>query len=156
MSELALNLAALEVLAPLAGAAALGLAGKAALNRRSGVIGSLTVGLSFVFSLIVFIALVSLPEAARVHEVPLYQWIASGSLVVNIALRVDVLSATVSLVITLVAFLIHVYSIGYMREDEGKWRFFAYMNLFTAAMLLLVLANSLIVMFIDLLWWIRR
>jgi NADH-quinone oxidoreductase subunit L len=99
--------------------------------------------------LILFISLLSRPEAERVYVVALYQWISSGAFAADIALRVDILSATVGLIISFVAFMIHIYSIGYMRGDEGKYRFFAYMNLFTAAMFLLVLADNLLAMFIG-------
>ena len=76
-------------------------------------------------------------------------WFSSGFLRVDFGLSVDHLSGTMLLVITGVGFLIHVYSTSYMSHDEGYWRFFAYLNLFVAAMLTLVLADSLPLLFIG-------
>ncbi len=78
---------------------------------------------------------------------PVFNWIQSGSLNVMWALRVDALTATMLVVITSVSALVHLYSWGYMDEDPDQPRFFAYLSLFTFAMLMLVTANNLLQMF---------
>jgi NADH-quinone oxidoreductase subunit L len=78
-----------------------------------------------------------------------YSWFAAGNLHVDLGLSIDRLSGTLVLVITGVGFLIHVYSVGYIDEDPGYWRYFAYLNLFVAAMLLLVLGDNLVAMFVG-------
>jgi len=79
----------------------------------------------------------------------LWTWIASGSLQIELALRMDALSGLLCLVITFIGTLIHIYSWGYMAHDAGYARFFAYLNLFCGAMLTLVLGDSLPVMFVG-------
>jgi NADH-quinone oxidoreductase subunit L len=76
-------------------------------------------------------------------------WFSSGTFRVNFGLLVDHLSGTLLLVITGVGFLIHLYSTSYMEHDEGYWRYFAYLNLFVAAMLTLVLADNLVLLFVG-------
>ena len=80
---------------------------------------------------------------------PVFEWFAAGDLSVSLALRVDELSAVMILVVTGVGTLIHVYSIGYMHEDEGFSRYFAYLNLFMFSMLVLVLGDSIVLMFLG-------
>jgi NADH-quinone oxidoreductase subunit L len=80
--------------------------------------------------------------AARAVSVPLYNWISSGRWDINVGLLIDQLSIVFVLLITGVGGLIHVYSIGYMAHDDRRRRFFAFLNLFVAAMLLLVLADN--------------
>lgn len=101
--------------------------------------------LSFLFSFAAFLQLP--PGGALVDTV--YTWITVGTLVVDFALRVDPLSATMILIVTGVGFLIHVYSTGYMAHDEDVARYFAYLNLFTASMLLLVLGENLLLLFVG-------
>ena len=79
----------------------------------------------------------------------LYTWINLGSLKVEMAFLVDPLSAVMILVVTGVGGLIHIYATGYMHDDKAFWRFFAYLNLFTAAMLTLVLGDSLLLLFVG-------
>ena len=79
----------------------------------------------------------------------LYTWIDLGSLKVEMAFLVDPLSAVMILVVTGVGGLIHIYATGYMHDDKAFWRFFAYLNLFTAAMLTLVLGDSLLLLFVG-------
>ncbi len=76
-------------------------------------------------------------------------WFSAGDFRVNFGLMVDHLSGTLLLVITGVGFLIHMYSTSYMEHDEGYWRYFAYLNLFVAAMLTLVLADNLVLLFVG-------
>ncbi|HEV8712536.1 MAG TPA: NADH-quinone oxidoreductase subunit L [Candidatus Binatia bacterium] len=101
--------------------------------------------LSFLFS---FVAFLRLPESGVLVDT-VWPWITSGSFQVDFALRVDPLSATMILIVTGVGFLIHVYSTGYMAHDEDVARYFAYLNLFTAAMLLLVLGENLLLLFVG-------
>ena len=81
--------------------------------------------------------------------VPLYTWIAAGHWTIDVALRIDPLSILFALLITGVGSVIHIYSVGYMAHDPNRRRFFAYLNLFIAAMLTLVLADNYLVMFIG-------
>ncbi|HVY39953.1 MAG TPA: NADH-quinone oxidoreductase subunit L, partial [Polyangia bacterium] len=76
-------------------------------------------------------------------------WMAAGSLKVDLAFRMDALSSVLCLIITFIGFLIHIYASGYMEHDPDYPRFFAYLNLFCGAMLVLVLGDSLPVMFIG-------
>ncbi|MEY4238925.1 MAG: NADH-quinone oxidoreductase subunit [Pseudomonadota bacterium] len=84
---------------------------------------------------------------AEAHVVPVLQWVQSGSLSFDWALRVDALTAVMLVVITTVSALVHLYSWGYMDEDPDQPRFFAYLSLFTFAMLMLVTADNLVQMF---------
>ena len=81
--------------------------------------------------------------------VPLWSWIATGALKVNFSLQVDQLSAVMMMVVTGVGSLIHLFSVGYMHEDAGYARFFAYLNLFIVFMLILILGSNLPVLFIG-------
>ncbi len=77
----------------------------------------------------------------------LYRWIPAGDFVVDASFAVDALTAVMLIVVCTVGMLVHIYSIGYMAHDPGRWRFFAYLNLFMFSMLLLVLADDFLVMF---------
>ena len=72
----------------------------------------------------------------------LYEWIPAGDFMIEVDFAVDALTAVLLIVVTTVGMLVHVYSIGYMAHDPGRWRFFAYLNLFMFSMLLLVLADN--------------
>jgi NADH-quinone oxidoreductase subunit L len=80
--------------------------------------------------------------------VTLWQWIPAGQLHVDFGFFVDNLTAVLLIVVTTIGMLVHVYSIGYMQHDPGRWRFFAYLNLFMVSMLILVLADSWLVLFL--------
>jgi NADH-quinone oxidoreductase subunit L len=108
-----------------------------------------SIGLSFIFSIKVFFALLSLPADVRVIEEVLFEWIPSGQFQADIAFLLDPLSAVMILVVTGVGFLIHIYSIGYMHDDPGYGRYFTYLNLFVFSMLILVLANNYLLMFVG-------
>jgi len=82
------------------------------------------------------------------HGVNLYTWIPAGSFKVDAGFYVDSLTACLLIVVTTIGMLVHIYSIGYMSHDPGYWRFFAYLNLFMFSMLLLVLADSFLVVFV--------
>jgi NADH-quinone oxidoreductase subunit L len=81
-------------------------------------------------------------------SVTLWTWIPAGDFKVVIGFFVDNLTAVLLIVVTTIGMLVHVYSIGYMQHDPGRWRFFAYLNLFMVSMLLLVLADSWLVLFV--------
>ncbi len=105
--------------------------------------------LSFLIGLYYFIQLLGLPEAGRsIHEV-IIPWIRVKPFLVNIGFQIDQLSIVMILIVTFVSFLIHVYSIGYMWEDGSFSRFFSYLNLFTAMMLILVIGDNLLLMFVG-------
>jgi len=116
-----------------------------------------TVLASFLISCAAFYRLTQLPAEARFLSDTLYTWIGAGigaeRLTADLAFRLDPLSAVMILVVTGVGFLIHLYSVGYMdddhREDKGFQRFFCYLNLFTTAMLVLVLGDNLALMFVG-------
>src|SRR5207247_3388023 len=86
--------------------------------------------------------------AEHAHRFSIYTWIPAGTFQVPLSLAVDNLTAALLIVVTTVGMLVHVYSIGYMAGDPGKWRFFAYLNLFMFSMLLLVLADNFLVVFV--------
>jgi NADH-quinone oxidoreductase subunit L len=114
-----------------------------------GYIGCGAVALSFLCSLIAFSALFSLPPESRVVEVVVYPWVTSGDFQAAMGFLLDPLSGIMILVVTGVGLLIHIYSMGYMHGDEGIQRYFAYLNLFVFAMLLLVLGNNFLLMFLG-------
>ena len=104
---------------------------------------------SFVIAAISFAGLLQTGHEKLPLIKTLFSWIHSGSFEANLSLQLDPLSAVMALVVSGVGFIIHVYSIGYMAEDEGYKRYFTYLNLFTFAMLLLVMASNLVLMFIG-------
>lgn len=138
------------VLFPLVGFAINGLVPAGRVGEKvSGVIGSGAVGLSFVLSAAMFLELLGNPVDQRLYIVRLFEWIAAGSMNLSVGYQVDQLSTLMTLIITGVGFLIHVYSMGYMHGDPGFSRFFAYLNLFIFMMLNLVLAENFLLMFLG-------
>ncbi len=103
---------------------------------------------SFAIVVIAFIRLVTLP-AGTVLSVTLWRWIYAGPFHADFTLQIDALSALMTLIVTGVGALIHVYSVGYMAHDEDFARYFAYLNLFELSMLILVLADNLVLMFMG-------
>ena len=139
--------AALAPLLALLGALINGLFGRSLKEPWPGYIASAMVGLGFLFSLFAFFAL-SGGQEASVHIV-LWDYLKAGSFDLSLGLMLDTLSITMMLIITGVGFLIHIYSIAYMHGDKGFSRYFAFLNLFVAAMLILVMADSFFLMFIG-------
>ncbi|MDK3255732.1 NADH-quinone oxidoreductase subunit L [Blastococcus capsensis] len=131
---------------PLAGAAVLLLGGRRT-DRWGHLLGTATVVAAFVLAVACTVQLAGLAE--RSADVELFTFIATGDLDVTAGLLFDPLSALFALLITGVGSLIHVYSIGYMAHDPARRRFFAYLNLFVAAMLLLVLGNSFVALYVG-------
>ena len=119
-------------------------AGRGAVN----FVGSAVIFLAFAVTLWGFITLLRLPPGAGL-QCNLWPWIVAGSFHVELGLRLDALSAVMTLVVTGVGALIHLYSAGYMAEDEDYARYFTYLNLFALSMLVLVLADNLLQMFIG-------
>ncbi len=142
------SLAWLLIAIPLAGAAILLLGGKAT-NSWGHWLATLAPIASCVLGVILFTQLLSADPSARAISVPLYDLLTSGSWTLSVGLLVDPLSILFVLLITGVGSLIHIYSIGYMAEDDNRRKFFAYLNLFIAAMLTLVLADSYLILFVG-------
>ena len=135
---------------PLAGFAVLVVAGKRIGDPWAGIVGTVAVGGSFVAALVTFAGLLSHPAGAgREVTENLFSWITAGPLQVKAQLLIDPLSVTMTLFITGVSMLIHLYSIGYMRRDVDYPKFFLYLNLFVFSMLLLVLAGNLLFTFVG-------
>jgi len=142
----------LVIALPLLGALILLVGGpllKGRLDRSGHLIGALLPVLSFVISLILFFALLGRDSGDRQVNQHLYTWFQAGGLKVGADLLYDPLSALFLLLITGVGSLIHIYSIGYMEHDPRRPRFFGYLNLFVAAMLILVLAGNYLGVFLG-------
>jgi NADH-quinone oxidoreductase subunit L len=104
---------------------------------------------SFFITAFYFVRMLVLPPESRQLLCQLYDWIRIGDFNLPMAFWLDTLSAAMTLMITFVGTLIHIYSVGYMHKDPGYWRFFAYMNLFMFSMLTLVLGDNFILMFVG-------
>jgi NADH-quinone oxidoreductase subunit L len=111
--------------------------------------GVATVALSFVLSLYLFLTILGRASSDRQISVDLWTWFTAGSWTVKLGLLYDPLSALFLLLITGVGGLIHLYSVGYMEHDDRRRRFFGYLNLFIAAMLVLVLASDYVGVFLG-------
>jgi NADH-quinone oxidoreductase subunit L len=150
------NLLWLIPLAPLAGAALNGLLALAFSGREKGpneklisLIGCVAPLVSFGITLQLFFAMRGMAPEARLFEQTLFSWLAAGDIHVDIAYWVDPLSMVMLLIVTGIGSLIHIYSTGYMHGDRGFARFFSYLNLFMFAMLTLVMAKSLPLLFVG-------
>lgn len=142
-----IKLVALIPLFPLVGFLINGFFGKKISKGASGTIASVSVLASFIVSVLIFIELEH--SAIKENAVCLFSWINSDTLKIPFEFLVDPLSSWFLLIITGIGFLIHIYSIGYMHDDEGFSRFFSYLNLFIFFMLLLVLGNNYLIMFVG-------
>ncbi|MDK0521433.1 NADH-quinone oxidoreductase subunit L [Streptomyces sp. ML-6] len=140
------NLIALLVAAPLLGAAVL-LCGGRRLDRAGHWIGTLLAAASFVIGAVLFLDLLGKGAEDRTLHQKLFSWVPVEGFQADVAFQLDQLSMTFVLLITGVGTLIHIYSIGYMEHDERRRRFFGYLNLFLAAMLLLVLADNYLLLY---------
>ena len=132
------------VLLPLLGALIAGLFGRIIGDRPSEIVTTLFLGIAALLSWIVF---VDVGFAHTTQKVQLLRWVTSGELDTAWSIRVDTLTAVMLVVVTTVSSLVHLYSIGYMHEDDSRPRFFAYLSLFTFAMLMLVTSDNLLQMF---------
>jgi NADH-quinone oxidoreductase subunit L len=161
----AAGLAWLLVALPAASAVVLLLAGRRA-NAWGHILGVLSVVATFVIGLVIFLQTAGMDAAARTRELSVYDWISVAGLHVDFGLRLDPLSLTFVLLITGVGSLIHIYSVGYMAPVHGsghgedddaaepsdpsaRRRFFAQLNLFVAAMLVLVLGNNFVMLYLG-------
>ncbi|PPC82390.1 MAG: NADH-quinone oxidoreductase subunit L [Hyphomicrobium sp.] len=132
------------VFLPLIGALIAGLFGRVIGERPSEII---TTGLLMVAAVLSWVAFVQTGFEHETHKVQLMRWITSGELDTSWSLRIDTLTGVMLVVVTTVSSLVHLYSIGYMHEDDSRPRFFAYLSLFTFAMLMLVTSDNLLQMF---------
>ena len=144
-------LAGLVLLFPLAGSALCGLIGPFAGRRFVNLAGTLSIGASFLVTLVIFAEILGAAAGHQAVTTTLWSWLdlGRGNLSVSVDITLDQLSVLMLLVITGVGLLIHVYSVGYMEHDEGAARFFSYMNFFIFSMALLVLAANLIILIIG-------
>ncbi|MCS7054376.1 MAG: NADH-quinone oxidoreductase subunit L [Ignavibacterium sp.] len=140
----------LTVVLPLIGFLINGIFGSRIKNEKIiGIIGSGTIGISFLITLFAFFETLALPVEQRQLIITLFTWLKVGGLDVSFSYLVDQLSLVMALIVTGVGFIIHVYSIGYMHGDKGFWRFFAYLNLFIFAMMNLILADNFVLLFLG-------
>ena len=139
----------LMVLPPLAGAALNGILGRRFSQSMVSLIGCGAAGLSMVFALLSAWKYSHLPTQPRAFVHPYFTWIQAGDLTAKYAFYYDRLTLIMTLTVTVVAFLIHLYSRGYMEHEGGYYRFFTYMNLFLFMMLTLVTASSYPLMFVG-------
>src|SRR5215470_951040 len=141
------------VLLPLLGAALNFLAGpwlqKTFGKRAISLVGCGVVVVAFALAVKAFAAMLAVPAEDRFMLDELWNWIDIGGLKLDIAFWLDPLSMIMTLIVTGVGGLIHIYSTGYMHDDESYWRFFGWLNLFTFAMLVLVLGDNLWLMFVG-------
>ncbi|MFM7084262.1 MAG: NADH-quinone oxidoreductase subunit L [Hyphomicrobium sp.] len=132
------------IVLPLVGAFIAGIFGRFLGDRTSEILTTSLVLLSQILSCITFFK-VGFSHETSVND--LFRWITSGELDVSWSLRIDTLTSVMLIVVTTVSSIVHIYSIGYMHEDPSRSRFFAYLSLFTFAMLMLVTSNNLLQMF---------
>ena len=130
-------------LAPLAGALIAGLAGKWVGRRGAHFFTILGVLVAFICSAVV---LAKVGAGAR-YNATVYEWMVLGKLVMEVGFLIDGLSAMMMCVVTFVSLMVHIYTIGYMKDDPGYQRFFAYISLFTFSMLMLVMSNNFLQLF---------
>ncbi|MGH2516538.1 MAG: NADH-quinone oxidoreductase subunit L, partial [Ktedonobacterales bacterium] len=144
-----LNLTPLILLLPLLGFVVVGLFGRALPKAAISIIACGAVFVAFVLAAADFLSMVGAPVAARSSDTFLWNWVSSGTLHINFGLLSDPLSAVMLLIVTGVGFLIHVYSTGYMADDASYWRFFAFLNFFEFAMILLVASDNFLFLLIG-------
>ena len=138
------NLLLTLVLAPLLGSIVAGLFGKKIGEKASHTVTIIGVFVAFIVSMWVF-KLVIFDSAS--YNAQVYQWLQAGSLSIEIGFMVDSLTAIMLVVVTFVSLMVHIYTVGYMKGDDGYSRFFSYISLFTFSMLMLVMANNFMQLF---------
>ncbi len=129
--------------APLIGAILAGLFGKQIGRKGAHTVTILGVLISFIASCVVFADVL----AGNTFNGPLYTWMVSGGVRFEIGFLIDKLTVTMMLVVTSVSLMVHIYTIGYMEDDDGYQRFFSYISLFTFSMLMLVMSNNFLQLF---------
>ena len=140
-----INFTLIIVLAPLVAAIVAGLFGKQIGRAGAHWITVIGVAISFVLSLLVYMGIVWGQDP--VLNTNLYTWLNSGGIDFHVGFLIDELSATMMVIVTFVSLMVHIYTIGYMRDDPGYQRFFSYISLFTFSMLMLVMANNFMQLF---------
>lgn len=143
-AQLSQNLLLTVPLAPLVGAIAAGLFGKAIGRRGAHLITILGVLVAFIVSAMVLKSVAL--DGARFNAT-VYEWMNLGGLKMEVGFLIDGLTAMMMCVVTFVSLMVHVYTIGYMEEDPGYQRFFSYISLFTFSMLMLVMSNNFLQLF---------
>ncbi len=138
----------LLVALPLLGAAVLLFGGRAT-DKWGPLFATAMSWAAFLVGAVIWISMVGRDHESRAASLHLFSWVPAGSFNVDAGMLVDQLSVVFVLLVTFVGSLIHVYSLGYMEHDPDKRRFFAYLNLFVAAMLLLVLADSYLLLYVG-------
>ncbi len=133
------------VLAPLIGAIIAGLFGKQVGRAGAHWVTNIGVAISFFLSLVVFKHMVV--DGAESYNASVYTWLISDGIKFEIGFLVDELTAMMMVVVTFISFMVHIYTIGYMKDDPGYQRFFSYISLFTFSMLMLVMANNFMQLF---------
>ncbi len=139
----------LVLLFPLLGSIAIALGFRAIPARLAGAIGTAAIGLAFACGIAALIGLLGSSPDARHHASSLWEYASAAGLQIKLGIFVDPLSVFMVLVVTGVSTLIHLYSYGYMRSDEGYHRFFSYLNFFVFSMLLLVLAGNFVLLIVG-------
>jgi NADH-quinone oxidoreductase subunit L len=134
---------------PLLGFLVLGVFGRTMSRRLAALVGVGLVGISAALTIVLAVRFAASPPPGDALTTTYWTWFEVGGLRPGISFRLDALSLVFSLVVTFVGFLIHLYSAGFMSDDEGYSRFFAYMNLFVGSMLVLVLASNLLVLYLG-------
>jgi NADH-quinone oxidoreductase subunit L len=132
-------------LAPLVAAIVAGLAGKSIGRVGAHSITIAGVGLSCALSL--YVMKLFVVDGMATFNAPVYTWLVSDGLRMEVGFLIDHLSAMMMVVVTFVSLMVHVYTIGYMHEDPGYQRFFSYISLFTFSMLMLVMSNNFLQLF---------
>ena len=134
---------------PLAGFAVLAVTAGQLPRKAVSAIAVGSVSLSALIAILITLAYAGTAPAGAAYSQTLWQWIRVGNFAPSVALHLDALSVTMMVVVAFVSALIHVYSTGFMAEDAGYSRFFAYMNLFVGSMLILVLADNLLLLYLG-------
>lgn len=134
---------------PFAGFLVLVMTGSLLSKRAVAVIGAGSVGLSALFVMFIGVPFISSPTGGHAFSQTLWTWMDIAGIKSGITFLLDPLSLVMIFVITFVGFLIHLYSVEFMKEEEGYSRFFAYMNLFVGSMLTLVLADNLVLLYMG-------
>src|ERR1019366_8093524 len=144
-----INLSLLVLLLPLLGFIILGTLGRLLSRRAILTIAWGACGLAFLLVLFNLLSMLSTPVSGRVSDAIFYNWVTSGSFSLNFGLLLDPLTETMLLVVKGVGLLIHIYSAGYMEDDPGFWRFFAFLNFFIFAMVMLVTADNFLFLLVG-------
>ena len=142
-AQLSQNMLLAVPMAPLVGAVVAGLFGKQVGRKGAHTITILGVAIALAISVM---TLFSVLDGARFNQT-IYEWMVLGGLKMEVGFLVDGLTAMMMVVVTFVSLMVHIYTIGYMEEDPGYQRFFAYISLFTFSMLMLVMSNNMLQLF---------